>query len=34
MLMISTIAEWRIDQYHELVATDILDDRRVELLAG
>ncbi|WP_309737723.1 MULTISPECIES: Uma2 family endonuclease [unclassified Chamaesiphon] len=29
-----TIAKWTIDQYHELVATGILDDRRVELLAG
>jgi Uma2 family endonuclease len=29
-----TIAKWTIDQYHELVATGILNDRRVELLAG
>ncbi|WP_373542850.1 Uma2 family endonuclease [Chamaesiphon sp.] len=29
-----TIAKWTIAQYHELVATGILDDRRVELLAG
>jgi Uma2 family endonuclease len=29
-----TIAKWTIEQYHELVATGILDDRRVELLAG
>jgi Uma2 family endonuclease len=29
-----TIAKWTIDQYHELVVTGILDDRRVELLAG
>ncbi len=34
MLMSVTIAKWTIDQYHELVATGILDDRRVELLAG
>jgi Uma2 family endonuclease len=29
-----TIAKWTIAQYHELVITGILDDRRVELLAG
>jgi Uma2 family endonuclease len=29
-----TIAKWTIEQYHELVATGILDDRRVELLEG
>ncbi len=29
-----TIAKWTSDQYHELVATDILDDRQVELLEG
>jgi Uma2 family endonuclease len=29
-----TIAKWTIEQYHELVATGILDDMRVELLAG
>ncbi len=29
-----TIAKWTIDQYHELIATGILDDRRVELLLG
>lgn len=29
-----TIAKWTIAQYHELVATGILDDRRVELLDG
>jgi Uma2 family endonuclease len=34
MLMSLTIAKWTIDQYHELVATGILDDRQVELLAG
>lgn len=28
-----TIAKWTLEQYHELVATGILDDRRVELLA-
>jgi Uma2 family endonuclease len=29
-----TIAKWTIEQYHELVITGILDDRRVELLEG
>ncbi len=29
-----TIAKWTIDQYHELIATGILDDRSVELLRG
>jgi hypothetical protein len=29
-----TIAKWTIEQYHELVDTGILDDRRVELLEG
>ncbi len=29
-----TIAKWTIEQYHELIATGILDERRVELLAG
>jgi Uma2 family endonuclease len=29
-----TIAKWTIEQYHELVTTGILDDRRVELLEG
>jgi Uma2 family endonuclease len=29
-----TIAKWSIDQYHELIATGVLDDRKVELLAG
>jgi Uma2 family endonuclease len=29
-----TIAKWTIEQYHELVNTGILDDRRVELLEG
>ena len=33
-LMSITIAKWTIEQYHELVATGILDERRVELLAG
>jgi len=33
-LMSVTIAKWTIEQYHELVNTGILDDRRVELLAG
>jgi Uma2 family endonuclease len=28
------IAKWTIEQYHELVTTGILDDRRVELLEG
>jgi Uma2 family endonuclease len=29
-----TIAKWTIKQYHELVISGILDDRRVELLEG
>lgn len=29
-----TIAKWTIDQYHELIAKGILNDRRVELLLG
>ncbi len=29
-----TIAKWTIEQYHELIATGILNDRRVELLDG
>ena len=29
-----TIAKWTIEQYHQLVNTGILDDRRVELLDG
>ncbi len=29
-----TIAKWTIEQYHELVNTGILTDRRVELLLG
>lgn len=29
-----TIAKWTIEQYHELIATGILSDRRVELLDG
>jgi Uma2 family endonuclease len=29
-----TIAKWSIDQYHELIARGVLDDRKVELLAG
>jgi Uma2 family endonuclease len=33
-LMSVTIAKWTIEQYHELVTTGILDDRRVELLDG
>jgi Uma2 family endonuclease len=32
--MTITIAKWTIEQYHELVATGILDTRRVELLEG
>jgi Uma2 family endonuclease len=32
--MTITIAKWTIEQYHELVATGLLDDRRVELLEG
>jgi Uma2 family endonuclease len=29
-----TIAKWTTEQYHELIAKGILDDRRVELLNG
>jgi Uma2 family endonuclease len=29
-----TIAKWTIDEYHQLVDSGILDDRRVELLKG
>jgi Uma2 family endonuclease len=29
-----TTAKWTIEQYHELIATGILDDRSVELLLG
>jgi Uma2 family endonuclease len=31
-LMSITIAKWTIEEYHELIAKGILDDRRVELL--
>ena len=29
-----TIAKWTLDEYHQMVAAGILDDRRVELLRG
>jgi Uma2 family endonuclease len=29
-----TIATWTTEQYHELISTGVLVDRRVELLAG
>jgi Uma2 family endonuclease len=32
--MTVTIAKWTIAEYHQLVATGILDDKRVELLEG
>jgi Uma2 family endonuclease len=32
--MSTTITKWTIEQYHELVNTGVLADRRVELLAG
>jgi Uma2 family endonuclease len=32
--MCVTIAKWTTEQYHELIAKGILDDRRVELLNG
>jgi Uma2 family endonuclease len=32
--MTLTTAKWTIDEYHQLVETGILDDRRVELLEG
>jgi Uma2 family endonuclease len=32
--MTLTTAKWTIDEYHRLVETGILDDRRVELLEG
>jgi Uma2 family endonuclease len=28
------IAKWTLDEYHRMIATGILDDRRVELLKG
>jgi Uma2 family endonuclease len=32
--MTVTIAKWTIEEYHQLVETGILDDKRVELLQG
>ena len=32
--MTLTIAKWTLDEYHQLVAAGILDDRNVELLRG
>jgi Uma2 family endonuclease len=32
--MTVTTAKWTIEEYHQLVATGILDDKRVELLQG
>ena len=32
--MTETLAKWTIDEYHQMVAAGILDDRRVELLKG
>jgi Uma2 family endonuclease len=32
--MVLTTAKWTIDEYHRMIATGILDDRRVELLKG
>jgi Uma2 family endonuclease len=32
--MTVTTAKWTIEEYHRLVATGILDEKRVELLAG
>ncbi|MBE9191092.1 Uma2 family endonuclease [Gloeocapsopsis crepidinum LEGE 06123] len=29
-----TLAKWTVDDYHRMIASGILDDRRVELLAG
>ncbi|WP_330219965.1 Uma2 family endonuclease [Chroogloeocystis siderophila] len=29
-----TLAKWTLDDYHRMIASGILDDRRVELLAG
>ena len=32
--MTVTIAKWTVDEYHHIIATGILDERRVELLKG
>lgn len=32
--MVLTTAKWTIEEYHRMIATGILDDRRVELLKG
>ena len=32
--MTVTIAKWTLDEYHHMIATGILDERRVELLKG
>lgn len=32
--MTVTIAKWTIEEYHAMIATGILDNRRVELLRG
>lgn len=32
--MTLTIAKWTLDEYHQLVASGILDDRKVELIRG
>jgi Uma2 family endonuclease len=32
--MVVTIAKWTLDEYHQMIATGILDDQRVELLKG
>lgn len=29
-----TLAKWSVDDYHRMIETEILRDRRVELLAG
>ncbi|MUL34911.1 Uma2 family endonuclease [Gloeocapsopsis dulcis] len=29
-----TLAKWTVDDYHQMIASGILDNRRVELLAG
>jgi Uma2 family endonuclease len=32
--MVVTTAKWTIDEYHQMIAAGLLDDRRVELLKG
>lgn len=32
--MSATLAKWTIDEYHQMIAAGVLDDRRVELLKG